>query len=118
MKTYGEILKEKRESKGLTVRTVAGKIGISVTYLCDIESNHRHFPCKLSRQFIAILKMSKEESQELYDAIARANNDIPLDIKEYLLRNNLLDALRIIINQDEKGESLMELVSSFHQRKR
>lgn len=118
MKTYGEILKEKRESQGLTVRTTAGKIGISAAYLADIENNHRHFPCKLSRQFITVLHMAQEESQELYDAIARANNDIPLDIKEYLLKNNLLDALRVIFSEDKEGENLKKLASSFHQKQR
>jgi len=39
MKTFGDIIREKRETKGLSGRAVAKKAGISSAYFTQLETN-------------------------------------------------------------------------------
>ena len=63
-KTIGEKLKEARKGNGLTLQTVAGKIGCSPSYIHRIENNQR----------VGINYKIKEKLFELY-GIEKSSED-------------------------------------------
>jgi transcriptional regulator with XRE-family HTH domain len=42
--TVGKVLKSTREKKDLRLIDVASRVGLSVQYICDVESGRRAFP--------------------------------------------------------------------------
>ena len=42
MKTLGERIRELREEQDLSLRELAGKIGVSAAFMSDVELNRRH----------------------------------------------------------------------------
>ena len=44
MKTLGERIRELREERDLSLRELAGKIGVSAAFMSDVELNRR-YPC-------------------------------------------------------------------------
>ena len=93
---FKEYLAEKRLQKRIPVRVFARLVGISPSYLCDLESGHRSFPSDPSKakelfdKMIAVLELSNEEAAQfklLADQSTLENGKLSGDIREYLLHN-------------------------------
>lgn len=85
---FGEFLREKRKAAGYSIREFSSIVGITNTYLCDIENEKRNAPNNnVVRQMARTLGLDKIGTLNLYDLAAQTKNDIPLDIKDYLLEN-------------------------------
>lgn len=66
MKRYKDILKEYRESRGLTKVDLAKKIGVKSQYIGDIESGRTKPPTtERTRQIIEALKISERDAQKM-----------------------------------------------------
>lgn len=115
---FGTKIKELRTARGITLRTFAGTIGISPTYLSDLENSNRKPNYKLIDRFIDGLSASDREKEEIYDAIAESLDEIPLDIRLYLQTNNLIEIMRNISKADPSGETLKTLEESLKTKKR
>jgi transcriptional regulator with XRE-family HTH domain len=89
---FGETLKGYRLSKGFTVRGFSKAVGISPTFLCDLESGARSFPGKskfpnLCEDMIRALNLSKEEAEEFSSLASNSmlqSNRISPEMSEYL----------------------------------
>ena len=67
MLKFGEYIKSKRLEKGISLRELASKVGISPSYMSDIEKGRRNAPNKEKVDKIAeALFYSEEEINELY----------------------------------------------------
>ena len=93
---FKEYLAEKRNNKKIPIRTFAGLVGISPSFLCDLESGHRSFPsdpelaASLFPKMVEVLGLTPEEEAEfkaLADQSTLEGGRLPTDIREYLLRN-------------------------------
>lgn len=115
---FGEKIKELRTKNGITLRTLAGTVGISPAYLSDLENSNRKPSYKLMNKFIEGLKASDREKEELYDAVAESLGEIPLDIRLYLQNNDLIETMRNISKADPSGETLKSLEESLKTKKR
>lgn len=88
MKIYslGSFVVFKRKQKNITARQLANKLGISNTYLCEIEKNKKHFfSNSITNKMIIVLCDDYEEECLLYDLIAIGRKDIAIDIQQYLI---------------------------------
>ena len=83
--TFGEFIKEKRQIKGFTLRSFAGRIGIAPAYMSDIEKSKRNAPTKeILDKMIEQLDLPSNEASELYDLAAKSKDAVAQDLKEYL----------------------------------
>ena len=85
----GAYLKEKRNSRGITVRAMADLIGIGYGLYSDYESGRR---CPLSLEplgrIIKALQLSDEETKTLYDLAGKARQAAPPDLTNYINSTN------------------------------
>lgn len=65
-KTTGEILREKREEKGLLLRHVSAKLDIDTAILSKIERNERKATKEQILKLAEILELNKEDLLVLY----------------------------------------------------
>lgn len=93
---FGEFIKEKRQNKGITLRTFADKVGIAPAYMSDIEKSKRNAPTQeILEKMIIVLELSDDEANELFDLAASSKNAIAQDLKKYVSDNqNVRVALR------------------------
>ncbi len=67
METFGEKVRRWRRDKNYTLSRVAGDVGISITYLSQIEKGQRTPPCIMLINAIAdSLWISKEQREQLH----------------------------------------------------
>ena len=85
---FGEYISEKRRGKGLTLRGLAQSVGISTTYLCDIEKGRRLPPgTELCEGLASALGLSGAERDRLYDLSGAQRGGVPADLPGYTTEN-------------------------------
>ena len=91
---FNDYLSQKRTEKKIPIRKFAAMVGISPSFLCDLESGSRAFPAKsklpnLLEKMIISLDLDKEES-ELFRSLAEQSmlrgDKISPEISAYLKR--------------------------------
>lgn len=92
MEKFGDFVVTKRKETGLSIRGMAKKVGVSPTFLCDIESNDRAFPASskkddLAQKFMDALELTDAERAtfaKLADESALSKNRISQETIDYL----------------------------------
>ena len=95
-RTFGTYLRSIRQERQLSLRQLAKAVEITPTYLSDLERGNNHPPDKtLLEKIILALELQHDEEcwQTLLDLAAKERNDLPVDIKEYLMENPTLQKL-------------------------
>lgn len=96
---FGKYLRSVRQAKGISIRQLAKEVDKTPTYLSDIENGHNKPPEKELLETI-IQKLNLDDSPKvkatLFDLAAKERNDIPADVKDYIMSNQtLLEIIRI-----------------------
>ena len=90
--TLGEYIKGLRESRKSIIKNkeLVKKLEITPQYWYDIENDKRIPSDYLLKNIANVLQLLDIEKIELYDLASKAhkNEKIPVDIAEYLLKNN------------------------------
>lgn len=92
MKTFGELVQLYRKGSGISLRSLAKELGISPTFLSDIENDRRLPPTSEKNHsaiqtIIEILNLNETDSEKLRLAADKALNDhgmISKDFEEYM----------------------------------
>lgn len=84
--TFGELLKETRLKKNVSLRKLAEEIGVAAPYLSDVEKGRRNpLSEENMRKVIEVLQLSNEEANELFDQAASERKDaVAPDISAYV----------------------------------
>lgn len=94
-KTFGLLVREKREQMGLSLRALALNLKISTVYLSDIENFNRPAPKskEILESFLEVLCPTEEERECMERAAVVSRSE---DIEKYLKENhNACIALRM-----------------------
>lgn len=93
--TFGEFLSMKRIEAKITIRSFANAVGISPSFLCDLENGSRAFPAKskktpdLLERMVATLNLNDNDAKLFKDYAEQSmlsGNRIPSEISNYLQR--------------------------------
>ena len=85
--TFGEFISRKRKEKGLTLQLAASQLGITVSYLSDIEHDRRYPPEERLPRIASVLGLKGEETTKMYDLAAVSRETSPADLSEYLMKH-------------------------------
>lgn len=94
--TFGEFVKEKRQSLNITLRAFADELGIAPSYVSDIEKGKRNAPTQdILEDMVRVLHLNDNDKNNLFDLAAESKNEVAQDITEYVSDNqNVRVALR------------------------
>lgn len=94
---FGQYLRSVRQAKKISIRQLAKAVNKTPTYISDIEKGNNKPPEReLLDKIISVLQLDdfQKVRNKLYDLAAKERNDVPADIKEYLMENETI--LKII----------------------
>lgn len=103
---YGQFLKAKRisDSRELTLRDVAAELGVSFSYVSDIEQGRRKpYDEVKTLKIIEFLKLTEDEVALLYDLAAKENSRIPRDLDDIMMYSEAGDMARYALRMTKKG---------------
>lgn len=116
---FGEFLIKKREERQITLRGMAEKLGISPTFLSDIEKDRRNPPeMDKLEQISTILVLNDEEKSLMLDLAGKKRNSVAPDLPEYIMERDYVSAaLRTARDLDAGEAEWMRFVEELKSRK-
>ena len=113
---FGKYLRNVRQAKKMSIRELSKKVNKTATYLSDIENGNNKPPDKeLLEKIIKELNLEEHPKlkNNLFDLAAIERNDIPADIKDYLIQNKtLLDMIRITKDRPNSKEIWQQIAKT------
>lgn len=103
--TFGAFIREKRKEHGIGLRDMATRLGLSPSYLMDLEKDRRvPFPEIDRLQRLAeVLTLEQEECDTLYNLVGLGRGEFPPDLAEYIIENpSILDEIRMSKRKSEQ----------------
>lgn len=116
---FGEFLQKKREERHITMRKMAESIGLSLTYLCDLENDRRNPPEMDKLELIAkVLLLTDEERDLMLDLAGKKRNSVAPDLPDYIMdRGYVAAALRTARDLGADESDWLKFVEELKQRK-
>ncbi|HEK9983027.1 TPA: helix-turn-helix transcriptional regulator [Streptococcus equi subsp. zooepidemicus] len=104
---FGAFIARKRLEKDIKLKSIAEKLGVSVTYLSDIIKGRRN-PPDIDRleSIAAVLNLNDVERNEMFDLAGRERNQVSPDLPEYIM-DETLPSVRVALRR-AKSQSLGE----------
>lgn len=88
IENLGDFIREKREEAGLSIKQLASALDVPSGYLSDMEEG---YAMTLGAAKIRLLpkhmNLPKEETAAFFDLAAKASGTMPLDIMDYMTKN-------------------------------
>ena len=117
--TFGSFVREKRQSIGLSLRTLAAKLDLSPVYLSNIENDRRPAPTRAYLERLEQeLHLSKVETEQMLDLAAKSqNNRVSADLPDYIMDREIVRAaLRTAKEADATDQEWQEFIDRITQR--
>ena len=103
---FGEFIRKKRlaDPREVTQSDMAKAVGISLTYLSEIEHGRRKpFDTEAIEKFCAYLDLPNETKEHLFDLAAKEKHTVPADIEGVLLFEEIGNMARFALRQSNAG---------------
>ena len=111
-KNFGQFISDLRSRHSMKGQALAEKVGISRSYLCQLEHGARLNPdADVIIKIVKALDLTKEESANLCDMYAEATGQLSPDIAEYVKSNKLIQkVLRYAHDVDVSNEAWEQFI--------
>lgn len=106
---FGAYLRRIRQAKQISIRQLAKSVDKTAAYLSDIENGNNKPPDKeLLEVLICALDLDDYPRirENLFDLAAEERNDVPADIKEYIMHNKMLLKVLRAAKNTPNGEQI------------
>lgn len=117
--TFGSFVREKRQSIGLSLRTLAAKLDLSPVYMSNIENDRRAAPSQEYLERMALLlQLDKPEREWMLDLAAKSKqNRVSADLPDYIMDREIVRAaLRTAKEADATDQEWQEFIDRITQR--
>lgn len=90
---FGEFIAQKRIEKGITLRDMASRLGVTAPYLSDVEKDRRNpFDMDKLTLLANILQLSPNENAQMLDLVGKKRNSVAPDLPEYIMERDYVSA--------------------------
>ena len=102
--SFGDFIRHKRLERELLQSEVAKALDISVSFVSEMERRCRlpFDPVKLEK-FADFLDLTEEEKAIMYDLASREKNEVPADIAETFMYDDVGDMARFALREFQAG---------------
>ena len=103
---FGDFIKRKRmnDPRELTLSDMSKQLGISVSFLSDIENRRRRpFDPEKMEIFVKFMNLTKEETARLYDLASYETGEVPYDFEETLMYEEVGILARTALRETKAG---------------
>jgi len=103
---FGDYIRKKRlaDPRELTMQDVAEHLGYTLQYISLIENgNKKPFEGEKLEQLAEFLKLSEKETALMFDLASRENHEVPYDIEDTFMYEEVGDLIRYATRQSKAG---------------
>ena len=106
VKSLGEAIRYLREQRGMTLRALAKRVGISAPFLSDIEHNRRN-----TDKLLLLAEVLDVDVKEL----KKLDTRLPTHVKDWISANP--EIVELLKDMQASGHTPAQLRASFNRRK-
>jgi transcriptional regulator with XRE-family HTH domain len=103
---FGDFIRKKRlaDPRELSMKDVAEHLGVALSYISMVENRYkRPFDGERLQKLAEFLNLSEEDTATMYDLASHENGEIPYDIEETLMYEEVGALARYALRQSKKG---------------
>lgn len=103
---FGDYIRKKRlaDPRSLSQQDIADHLGVSLQFVSMVENRYkRPFDGEKLEKLAEFLNMTEEETATMYDIASRENGEVPHDLEETLMYEDVGDLARYALRQSKKG---------------
>lgn len=106
--SFGDFL-QKRRSSMMRQKVLAEKIGITVSYLCEIENGRKDPP-----QYDLVVKIADElnlkdhDREVFFDLAGKGRNEVSPDLPEYIMNSDVADTVRMALRTAKNSKASVQ----------
>jgi len=103
---FGQYIRKKRLSdpRELTMKDVGDHLGFTHQYMSLIENgNKKPFDGEILEKLAVFLNLNDEETALMFDLASRENRDVPYDIADTFMHEEIGDLIRYATRQTKAG---------------
>ena len=103
---FGDYIRKKRlaDPREISMKDVAEHLGISQSYVSMVENRYkRPFDGETLEKLADFLNLTDEEKALMYDIASRETSEVPYDLEETLMYEEVGDLARYALRQSKKG---------------
>jgi len=103
---FGDFIKKTRQNdlREPTLSQVSKLLGISLSLLSEIENRRRKpFNAEKIEIFAKYFDLTEEETARMYDLASNENREVPSDIENILMHEEVGDMARFALRQSKAG---------------
>jgi len=103
---FGEFIRKKRlaDPRELTMKDVGDHLGFTQQYMSMIENgNKKPFDGEVLEKLAEFLNLTDEETALMFDLASRENRDVPYDIADTFMHEEVGDLIRYATRQTKAG---------------
>ena len=103
---FGDFIRKKRlaDPRELSMNDVAEHLGVSQSYISMVENRYkRPFDGEMLEKLAKFLNFTEEEKALMYDLASRENGEVPYDLEETFMYEEVGDLARYALRQSKKG---------------
>ena len=118
--TFGAFVREHRKARGMTLRELAIRLGISPVYMSNIETDRRPAPAQeYLDKLAAELLLDQAGYEKLLDLAASSREQrVSADLPEYIMERDIVRAaLRTAKEVDATDDEWQEFIDRLTKRK-
>ena len=103
---FGEYIRKKRiaDPRELTMKNVGDHLGLTQQYVSLVEiGNKKPFDGEILEKLAVFLNLTEEETALMFDLASRETRDVPYDIADTLMNEEVGDLIRYAARQTKAG---------------
>lgn len=120
--TFGGFLKEKRQSKNISLRKFAELAGISPVYMCNMEKDRNPAPSEeVLNRMVKLLLLTEEETARFFDLAAKSKKipAVSQDLPAYIMDRDIVRvALRTAKDVDATDEEWQAFIAMLEAKRK
>lgn len=114
--SFGDFLQQRRSSM-MRQKVLAEKIGITVSYLCEIENGRKDPPqYDLVVKIADVLNLKGVDRERFFDLAGKGRNEVSPDLPEYIMNSDVADTVRMALRTAKNSKASVQDWLDFVQR--
>lgn len=114
--SFGDFLQQRRSSM-MRQKVLAEKLGITVSYLCEIENGRKDPPqYELVVKIADVLNLRGADRERFFDLAGKGRNEVSPDLPEYIMNSDVADTVRMALRTAKSSKASVQDWLDFVQR--
>lgn len=106
--SFGDYMQQRRSSM-MRQKVMAERLGITVSYLCEIENSRKDPPqYDLLIRMADVLNLQGKDREKFFDLAGKGRNEVSPDLPEYIMYSDVAETVRMALRTAKNSKASVQ----------